>query len=130
MSEQKEPRTFFAHLYNDDFETVFGKHPEEKKPKEENQHTLITAKQLDDIVTEWRKDVKKQAGADTMQVGGDHYKVHGIQPWDIIQQYDLNFFAGNIVKYILRYQFKNGLEDLQKAEHYIKKLIELEKDKN
>lgn len=113
MNEEKEPRMFYAHLYNDDYATVFGKHPEEKK--------------LEEIVAEWRKDVKKQVTADSLQVGGNHYMKNGVQPWDIIQQYDLNFFAGNIVKYILRYKYKNGVEDLQKAEHYIKKLIELEK---
>lgn len=118
MSEQKEPRMFYAHLYNDDYTTVFGKQPEEKK--------------LEDIVAEWRKEVKQQQKEETVndtQVGGNHYKIHGVQPWDIIEQYNLNFFAGNVVKYILRYQYKNGLEDLQKAEHYIKKLIELEKAK-
>lgn len=123
MNEKKEARTFYAHLYNDDFETVFGKQPEEK------QHTIVTAKDLEEIVAEWRKSVDKEVKADSLQVGGDHYKTHGVQPWDIIEQYDLNFFAGNVVKYILRYKFKNGLEDLQKAEHYIKKLIELEKAK-
>jgi len=55
------------------------------------------------------------------QVGGDHYKKHKIQPWDIIDEYNLNFYKGNIIKYILRK--KSGLEDLKKARHYIDKLI-------
>jgi Protein of unknwon function (DUF3310) len=80
---------------------------------------------LDTVVQEWQGNKK----SNNTQIGGDHYQKQGIQPWDIIEQYDLDFFAGNIVKYILRYKYKNGLEDLQKAEHYIKKLIELEKDK-
>ena len=34
----------------------------------------------------------------------------------------------NIVKYILRFQRKNGLEDLKKARYYLEKLIEEESD--
>lgn len=33
----------------------------------------------------------------------------------------------NIVKYILRFQKKNGVEDLKKAKYYLEKLIEEEK---
>jgi hypothetical protein len=31
---------------------------------------------------------------------------------------------GNVVKYLSRYKFKNGLEDLKKARWYINKIIE------
>lgn len=33
--------------------------------------------------------------------------------------------AGNVIKYVCRYKSKNGLEDLKKAEWYIKKLISI-----
>ena len=35
----------------------------------------------------------------------------------------------NIVKYILRFQKKNGVEDLKKAKYYLEKLIEEEAEK-
>ena len=35
----------------------------------------------------------------------------------------------NIVKYILRFQRKNGVEDLKKAKYYLEKLIEEESGK-
>ena len=35
----------------------------------------------------------------------------------------------NIVKYILRFQRKNGVEDLKKAKYYLEKLIEEEAEK-
>ena len=35
----------------------------------------------------------------------------------------------NIVKYILRFQRKNGVEDLKKAKYYLEKLIEEESEK-
>lgn len=38
------------------------------------------------------------------------------------------FIKGNIIKYITRYQGKNGIEDLKKAETYLQELIRLEQD--
>ena len=63
--------------------------------------------------------------ADLHQVGGDHYLTE-IQPWDFIIANNLAFLEGNIIKYICRYKNKGGVEDLYKADHYLKKLIETE----
>jgi len=30
----------------------------------------------------------------------------------------LNFFQGNVIKYVCRYKDKNGIEDLKKIIHY------------
>ena len=62
------------------------------------------------------------------QVGGNHYCKHSIQPWDIIDEWGLNFYEGNILKYLLRRK-GDRLEDLQKIAHYVEKMIELEKNK-
>lgn len=59
-----------------------------------------------------------------VQVGGDHYKTLAIQPWEIIVANNLDFFQGNIIKYVMRYKSKNGLEDLKKARHYLDHEIE------
>lgn len=66
--------------------------------------------------------------ANDRQVGGRHYrKIPGEQHWDRIWRlYGPGYFIGNITKYVERYQDKNGIEDLNKARHYIDKLIELE----
>lgn len=64
--------------------------------------------------------------ANEIQVGGDHYKLKTIQPWDFIAANNLGFFEGNIVKYITRWRDKAGVDDLRKAKHYLEKLIELE----
>jgi Protein of unknwon function (DUF3310) len=63
--------------------------------------------------------------AKLQQVGGDHYVKYAIQPFDIIDCYGLNFYAGNALKYLLRYRDKGGVEDLKKARHYVDKLIEV-----
>ena len=58
------------------------------------------------------------------QVGGTHYKDIPIQPWDIIEANGLDFWEGNALKYLLRWKYKNGVEDLEKAKHYIDYLIQ------
>ena len=70
-----------------------------------------------------------QTNANARQVGGGHYKVLAIQPWDFIAANKLGYFEGNVVKYVSRHQDKGGLQDLHKARHYLDKLIELEEDK-
>ena len=57
------------------------------------------------------------------QVGGSHYKRHSIQPWDIIDEYGLGFYEGNVLKYLLRDK-GNRREDLEKAVHYLEKMLE------
>jgi hypothetical protein len=52
------------------------------------------------------------------QVGGSHYKFFKIQPYEFISKNDLSFFQGNVIKYVVRYPYKNGVEDLQKIIHY------------
>ena len=54
-----------------------------------------------------------------------HYN-KGIEMWDYAHSHKLDFFEGNIVKYVTRWKDKNGIEDLLKAQQYLTKLIELE----
>ena len=53
-----------------------------------------------------------------------HYTQGEIEPIDYILANDLDFLEGNVVKYVTRHKFKNGLEDLKKAEYYLKTLID------
>ena len=54
-----------------------------------------------------------------------HY-TQGIEMWDYAYSQNLNFFEGNIIKYVTRWQHKNGIEDLYKAKQYLDRLIEHE----
>jgi hypothetical protein len=63
--------------------------------------------------------------ANEKQVGGNHYKM-AIEPWDAIHSWDLGYFDGTAVKYLARWRNKNGVQDLEKAKHFIEKLIEIE----
>jgi len=61
------------------------------------------------------------------QIGGNHYKDMKIQPLDFIIQNEIPYIEGNIIKYVSRYKAKNGLQDLEKAMHYLEILIDNEK---
>jgi hypothetical protein len=63
------------------------------------------------------------------QVGGSHYKNYKIQPVEFIIKNNIGFVEGNIIKYILRFKEKGGVQDLLKAKHYIELLIDLSKSK-
>jgi hypothetical protein len=63
------------------------------------------------------------------QVGGDHYKALGVEPWEIIQKNGLDYWEGNALKYLLRWRKKAGAQDLRKAIHYIEYLIAREEGK-
>lgn len=62
----------------------------------------------------------------------DHYKRFKLEPIYFIGENSLDWFQGNIVKYVLRHRLKNGKEDLLKviryAQMYIKKEYEHDPD--
>ena len=56
------------------------------------------------------------------QVGGDHYKQYAIQPAQFALANGLDYAQSNAIKYIVRHKDKNGVQDLDKAIHYIELL--------
>ena len=56
------------------------------------------------------------------QVGGDHYKQYAIQPAQFALANGLDYAQSNAIKYIVRHKDKNGVQDLDKAVHYIELL--------
>jgi len=62
------------------------------------------------------------------QVGGGHYKDFPIQPIEFIHKNGIGFCEGNAIKYLCRWRDKNGIQDLEKAKHYIDLLIEMENE--
>ena len=61
-----------------------------------------------------------------------HYNQTGIECIDAIRACTEDGFQfylqGNILKYLWRYRYKNGLEDLKKAKWYLSELIEIRND--
>jgi hypothetical protein len=68
--------------------------------------------------------------ANDVQHGGTHYKqFKGMEPWDVITYWGLGYLDGTALKYIARWKYKNGLEDLKKAVHFLQKAIEVEQER-
>lgn len=53
-----------------------------------------------------------------------YYNDWQISPLQYIVANRLDFFRGNIIKYVMRYEGKNGKEDLEKAKWYLQYLID------
>jgi len=71
----------------------------------------------------------KSSKADKTQIGGSHYKDMSIQVSDYVYSNDFNWYQGNIIKYISRYNKKNQntdlqIQDIEKAIHYAQLLID------
>ncbi len=58
-----------------------------------------------------------------------HYTRHKIEPWDYVAANKLGYFEGSAIKYLTRWQYKNGVVDLKKARAFIDKLIAVEEAK-
>lgn len=77
-------------------------------------------------------DIKKETIVDENVNSPKHYKLPGlnIESIDIIRailgKYFKWFCLGNVIKYVLRAEKKNGLEDYKKARKYLNWLIERE----
>tara|TARA_R100000005_G_scaffold95744_2_gene78526 strand:- start:1042 stop:1323 length:282 start_codon:yes stop_codon:yes gene_type:complete len=73
-----------------------------------------------------RQKELEEKEATSKQVGGDHYKDCNIQPVEYIHSNGLDFFEGNIVKYITRHRKKgSGSQDIKKVIHYAELILEL-----
>lgn len=63
----------------------------------------------------------------------EHYISEGMEAIDVISAFtkDLKgmdaICTAQVIKYILRWNKKNGLEDLEKAQWYLKRLIDIKK---
>lgn len=63
--------------------------------------------------------------ANERQVAGEHYKSK-FQHWDWADFISLGYLPAQVTKYLIRWQKKNGLQDLEKADHFLEKYIQME----
>ena len=70
-----------------------------------------------------RKHVKP--GALSEQCGGDHYRKLAIQPAEFIEKNRIPFLDGCVIKRMCRHETKGGVEDLRKAIHEIRLILQL-----
>ena len=97
-------------------------------------HTPITTVQTETKSAEKDQPSIEERHADQDVVNSPtHYNQAGIECIDAIAaalgdgfEY---YLQGNVMKYLWRYRYKNGVEDLKKAEWYHNKLIEIKERK-
>ena len=57
-----------------------------------------------------------------------HYNQGGVEAIDYIKQQlgegIIEYCEGNVIKYLHRWRYKNGLQDLKKAQWYLNKMVE------
>jgi len=71
-----------------------------------------------------------QDRAKNRQVGGDHYKEMGVEPWDVVdtwpQEQRIGYYRGNALKYLMRIGRKDEASiEAAKCQHYVQKLLEV-----
>jgi len=62
--------------------------------------------------------------ASNEQIGGRHYKDMAIQPAEFCQKNQLSFCESAVIKYVCRHKMKGGMEDINKAIHFLNLLAE------
>ena len=99
---------------------------------EEEEFTLEDV--FKDFPNEKIDEMFKEVKASDLVNSPPHYNQAGIECIEAIlaatHEQREGYLQGKILKYVWRYDYKGGLEDLQKAQWYLNKLIEVYKEKH
>jgi hypothetical protein len=73
---------------------------------------------------------KPSSKARDTQIGGDHYKNMGIEPWDVVDTWPheqrVGYYRGGALKYLMRMGSKDESPmEIAKGKHYMQKLLEV-----
>lgn len=87
-----------------------------------------TATHIPEVVVE--KGWVDSHRANDRQVGGDHYKNMGVEPWDVVDTWPreqrIGYYRGGALKYIMRMGSKDiDAQEIGKGQHYMQKLLEV-----
>lgn len=137
MLEFKEGQTYICTRSINDWWTegkeynVFFEDVSEVFAIKDNRGTSWYAIELNDSINEFK--LKEESTSSDLIDNQPHYKNQGIEPIDLMRknfskEEFAGFLQGNVLKYMLRYKDKNGLEDLKKAKTYLTWLIEEEQN--
>lgn len=77
-----------------------------------------------------KKPFPESPRANDRQVGGDHYKMMGVQPWNVVDTWPIEqrigYYRGGALKYLMRMGSKDQSPlEVAKGQHYIQKLLEV-----
>lgn len=98
---------------------------QEQQAVEMNQETATHTEQRVVI-----RDFTPSEKADDRQVGGDHYKNMGVEPWNVVDTWPreqrIGYYRGDALKYLMRMGSKDqSAEEIGKGLHYMQKLLEV-----
>lgn len=104
---------------------------------EQDDEGRVTAEEIDAegraVAEAIEQDLVKryQAGDAVRGTAGERTPEHyrgsgGLQPFDVIDAYGLDFYSGNLLKYLLRYKSTGNATDLDKARHYLDEFVKRE----
>ena len=150
-SEKKETLNFYCNNIDDCDNCELMKKYDRDTSEFTDQYSCIFHKMSDDMLNKcynWYKELNpaacenaeakcydKESNVD-MANHPSHYTQGGIECIDCIKSATVGkvgieaFCVGNAIKYLFRYEEKNGIEDVKKARWYIDRLIrELEEKK-
>lgn len=100
---------------------------------EETLRMLAELELIEDSYGDQPSDVSPDTQVEDVVNKPSHYNQYGIECIDAIKaatgDHFEGYLQGNIIKYVWRYRYKNGIEDLQKAQVYTKWLEEHRKEK-
>lgn len=93
----------------------------------------LKAKALAEVAN--RKITDELRRANKRQVGGDHYKNMGVEPWDVVDTWPIDQRIGayrhGALKYLMRMGSKDeNVQEIQKGIHYLEKLVEVLKERD
>jgi hypothetical protein len=93
-----------------------------RRMKEDRERVVA---EVNEMSNSYLDKLKEEAILDK-QIGGDHYKDCKIQPVEYIHANELDYFEGNVIKYVTRHRTKGeGKKDIEKAIHYAQLILEL-----
>lgn len=75
-----------------------------------------------------RMRVRRMTEEDPEVHSPSHYTQASMETIDVIEnsiphEHFCGYLRGNILKYMLRYEYKHGIQDLKKAQWYLNRLI-------
>lgn len=96
-------------------------------------HDMEAEQERSDNVKYQIRAAEAKLRANDKQIGGDHYKNMGVEPWDVVDTWSreqrIGAYRAGALKYIMRMGSKDmEAQEIGKGIHYLEKLLEVLKE--
>jgi hypothetical protein len=115
-------------IKSENVNVIGGAEPKEKVIPIGGDTFRISGEVIANAIKQAVETAKNKMPVSNNAIKPDHYAVGGIQPLEYMkikmspEAYN-GFLLGNVIKYVSRFDYKNGLEDLKKAQNYLNMLV-------